>query len=270
MSKIKEKMKEFQESGRRHPAKRMRTFLIFMVAGYVLFFASPMWYPEKQDLVEPTPYYQQVQYSNYSMYLTQCTYSSGDQTIQIILELSNQDVVDKRLEFEAVERTNGRLKISPVYEDPSYVILQITEVPPFWKEISIRVKEQGEDAQAKLYTNVNDIEKVTSLTAHTDTEYQILRLQAQIQYDNAQIQQKEKEIAELELANEEISTRIESLQSEVYPTEQEAAEAEEIIKRADGTRTTNLGMIAQKQEEIKTLQIRSKNIEIQMKELETQ
>lgn len=259
--------KELKERIKRNNNFGMKMFLFIIVVGYVFFFTSLAWVPEKQEMIDITPYYQKVKLADYTFYISKSEYSQQDAAIQIIMEMESTDVTGKELTFSAVERTLGQLDVKAVCQEPNYAVLRITDLNPKWKEISVRVQVAGDQTQAKFYTNIDVIEKKTSLPNLTETEYKMERLQAQIEYDTAQIQQKEKEIVELQEENKKISERIKALQEDTYPTEEEASKARELVIQAENQMKSNEDVILDRQKEAEKLEIRSANIQEEMKTL---
>ena len=158
--------------------------LAVIVVGYFVFFTSKLWLPDSATLKSTTPYYQKLVYETYDIYLTQWRYDEKANRMQVIIELENKEVLDQKLDFEAVERNGGTLKIKVMYQDSEFVLLHIEEVPKAWKEISFRVGKESK--AARFYTNVNEIERGKVPVKVTENDCKKERLQAQITYDDVQ------------------------------------------------------------------------------------
>lgn len=263
VSSIKKKKEHLKEKAQRNPNFGMQSFLCVLLAGYMLFFTSTLWMPDTGKVSAATAYYTKVNCEDNAFYLTQFAYSEKDQAMQVIVEIDNRDVKDKKLEYSAVERkkkTLGNLEVKVLQENPSYSILRITDVKPNWREISFRVQEKGKDTQAKFYTNKNVVERVASLPKLTDIQCQVLRLQKQIEYDDWQIAEKEKQVKTLQKENKEIEQRITSLEESTYPTDEEAQKARDLVSKAQGKQNVNEETIEDRMDEIEELKMRSEKI----------
>ena len=201
----------------------------------------------------------------YDIYLTQWRYDEKANRMQVIIELENKEVLDQKLDFEAVERNGGTLKIKVMYQDSEFVLLHIEEVPKAWKEISFRVGK--ENKATRFYTNVNEIERGKVPVKVTENDCKKERLQAQITYDDAQIAEKEKKIKAYEVENEKLEKRITSLKEATYPSEEETQKAEDTILKAQNQIAVNQNQVAEKEKEIETIVQRTKNIQQQITEL---
>lgn len=242
-------------------------FLAVIILGYTAFFTSKLWYPDTGDLIDATAYYEKINYENYEMYLTQWKYSERDAAMQIILELSNKEVLDTPFVFGAVERTSGDLDIKPVFKTPEFVVLRISSIPERWKEISLRVSKRGTENQAKFYTNVSSVERVEKLPKQTDTGYQIDRLQQQKKYDDIQIAEQKEIISRLQEENEKLADKITKLEEDSYLSEEEVKQAEELISKAKSQIKSNEDNIHAAGKEIESRTSRTENILKQIKEL---
>lgn len=240
-------------------------FLAVIVVGYFVFFTSKLWLPDSATLKNATPYYQKLVYETYDIYLTQWRYDEKANRMQVIIELENKEVLDQKLDFEAVERNSGTLKIKVMYQDSEFVLLHIEEIPKAWKEISFRVGKESK--AARFYTNVNEIERGNAPVKVAENDCKKERLQAQITYDDVQIAEKEKKIKAYEVENEKLEKRITSLKGATYPSEEETQKAEDTILKAKNQIVVNQNQVAEIEKEIETIVKRTKNIQQQITEL---
>lgn len=266
MATIKKKIERFREWKQKHKNFGMTSFLAVAIVGYALFFTSTIWFPNYGKLVTETPYYEKVVYGEYSFYLTQFVYCEAEEAVQVIIEKENSDVKDQSFQYTAVERKKGNLDVSVVQEESSYVILRISNVTG-WREISLRIQARGNENQAKFYANADNIKRVKSLPERSESGYRIERLEAQILQDDMQIKDKEEQIQSLQKENEDILNRIQELESDVYPTEDEAKSAKEIVAKAKNRKQANETTIQDREEEIRKLQERTDNIRKQIEEI---
>jgi len=259
------KIREAREERIGKKSRKLVGFLIVIVAGYFVFFTSKIWLPDSGTLKSATQYYQKLVYETYDIYLTQWKYDEKADRMQVIIELENKEVLDKKLEFEAVERNSGTLKMKVLYQDSEFVLLQIEEIPKIWKEISFRVGK--EDKTARFYTNINEVEHGKVQTKITEKDCKKERLQAQITYDDVQIAEKEKKIKAYEIENKKLEKRIASLKEAVYPSEEETKKAEDTILKAQNQIAVNQNQVAEIEKEIETIMQRTKNIQQQITDL---
>lgn len=261
MIKINKKIKKVRK---KNPNTGIKSFLFVCTIGYLFFFTSKFWMPEKNEFIESTPLYQTIHLNEYDIYLTQLIYSGKDNAIQIILEKENKGVMEHKFTYSAEERKYGKMNIVPVYEEPDFSILLINNIPLKWKELSIRVKEEGKGQEIKFYTNVNSVKRVDSIERKTNIEYKILRLETQIDADDMKISKKNKNIQKLLKENEKIQDRINNIGAQAYPTEVELKAAENLIEKAKSQIQLNLETIEDEKKEIQMLMERNKNIEEQI------
>ena len=153
------KVREVREERIGKKSKKLVGFLTVIVAGYFVFFTSKIWIPDSGTLKSATHYYQKLVYETYDIYLTQWRYDEKADRMQVIIELGNKEILDQKLEFEAVERSGGTLKMKVLYQDSEFVLLHIEEIPKTWKEISFRVEMCIRDRC--VIDGANIIEKLT-------------------------------------------------------------------------------------------------------------
>ena len=127
------KVREVREERIGKKSKKLVGFLTVIVAGYFVFFTSKIWIPDSGTLKSATHYYQKLVYAPYDIYLTQWRYDEKADRMQVIIELGNKEILDQKLEFEAVERSGGTLKMKVLYQDSEFVLLHIEEIPKTWK-----------------------------------------------------------------------------------------------------------------------------------------
>ena len=215
-----------------------KLLLYLLVGGYVFFITSKIWMPDSGELIEATPYYEVQVMAEHEVYLTRWDYSEKDQAMEVIVEIQTKDLLDKGLGYEAVERTKGKLEIQAVRETADYMVFRITGIPDGWKEISLRLTEEGGDL-LRLYTNIDAVERTESLPEKDQDGYEADRLEAQISYDQFQIQEQESVIQDLKEENIELEQRITELENAVYPTEEEAEAAGDTVTKARDTISAN-------------------------------
>lgn len=244
--------------------------IVGILLGYLTFFTSRFWMPDNSSLVEATQLYERNTIDNYNIYLTKWVYSDSDAAMEIIVEIQTSALIDDGLTFSAVERNDGELDIYAVDESPEYMVLRITDLPENWQEISLHLQKNDGDNTLRLYTNINEVDKVENLPEKSKSEYLIDRLQGQIGYDDYQISLIQNEMTALETENTELQERIDELERAVYPTEEEADEALEMVNQAQNNIQENTDSITSYQEEISEIEARTESIQEQINNLKSQ
>lgn len=244
--------------------------IVGILLGYLTFFTSRFWMPDNSSLVEATQLYERNTIDNYNIYLTKWVYSDSDAAMEIIVEIQTSALIDDGLTFSAVERNDGELDIYAVDESPEYMVLRITDLPENWQEISLHLQKNDGDNTLRLYTNINEVDKVENLPEKSKSEYLIDRLQGQIGYDDYQISLIQNEMTALETENTELQERIDELERAVYPTEEEADEALEMVNQAQNNIQENTDSITSYQEEMSEIEARTESIQEQINNLKSQ
>lgn len=253
----------------------IQVLLCILAGGYFLFFTSKIWMPNNETLIEPTPLYARQVMDRHEVYLSQWAYSVKDRAMEVIIEIEAKDLVSEGIEFEAVDRTAGKLPIKAVTEHADYLVLRITDVPEKWKEISIRLwekeqrKEQGKK-MLRLYTNIEKVDKVAKLPEKEAIDYDIDRLKAQITYDEYRISEHQEKIDELTEENIKLEKRVKELETANYPSEEEAEKARKTVENAESKIVSNENTVNEKTKMIEELKNRSKELQKQIDQLKTE
>lgn len=229
----------------------IQVLLCILAGGYFLFFTSKIWMPNNETLIEPTSLYARQVMDRHEVYLSQWAYSVKDRAMEVIIEIEAKDLVSEGIEFEAVDRTAGKLPIKAVTEHTDYLVLRITDVPEKWKEISIRLWEKGQKKEQgekllRLYTNIDKVNKVAKLPQKEAIDYDIDRLKAQITYDSYRISEHQEKIDELIEENIKLEKRIKELETANYPSEEEAEKAEKTVGNAESKIVSNANTVTEK------------------------
>ncbi len=243
-----------------------RLLLTVIIAGYAFFLTTKLWLPDVKELVDATPLYEKQVSGDYSIYLTKWEYAQKDQSMEIIVETETTNLLAARLECEAVERTAGELHTKTLISDREYQVIQITDIPQNWKEISLRmIDDKGE--YLSLYTNIDAVEQVEALKEKSEDGYLADRIQGQIEYDAYRIRKKEQEISDLTAENRSLENGIDEMMSKQYPTQEEADKAAELIKSAEKKCEVNDSTIETRKTEISELELRTEELKKQIEEL---
>ncbi len=242
------------------------TLLILLIAGYLFFLTSKLWLPDMKELISATPYFEKQLFDNYSIYLTKWEYAESQQKMEVIVEVETTDLLNQPLECEAVERTVGALQTEIVLNDREFFVIQISDVPKNWKEISLHLKNAEGDFLG-LYTNVDEIQRVEQIEKKDTVGYQAERIQGQIDYDTYRIEKKRDEITKLTAENRELKSGIEEMRAKKYPTKEEADNVAVLIEKAEEKCISNENALKKKNKEIEELEDRTEELQKQLAKL---
>lgn len=242
------------------------TLLIVLVVGYLFFLTSKLWLPDMKEFITATPYFEKQMFDNYSIYLTKWEYAESQQKMEVIVEVETTDLLSEPLECEAVERTARALHTEIVLNDREFLVIQISDVPKNWKEISLHLKNAEEDYLG-LYTNSDAVKRVEQIKKKDITGYKIERIQGQIDYDTYRIEKKRDEISKLTAENQELKSGIEEMQAKKYPTKEEADSVTVLIEKAEEKCASNENVLEKRKKEIGELEARTEELKKQLAEL---
>lgn len=247
--------------------------ILFLIAGgYAFFFTSTSWMPSGVAANLLTPLGEEQTWEDRTIQIIRWEYSEAQQLMEIEMDIGNQsfDGVNT-YQYSAVDRSGDDLTVTPIIEEPDWVILQIKEISPSFGEMSLRVAVPGKEEVdlLRLYTNVNDVKKVSKLTKKNRAEYRRGRFDQQIATYQDQIQKKEKQIQTLTLQNEQMQLEIERLQSgTTYQTEEQKEETENRVNGIVENQTSNQEEMEKLQAQIKELQDRIILLKKQISEID--
>lgn len=238
---IKEKYSFYQKKG------NLRFILILFVftGGYLFFFTSNAWMPAGSSANALTQLGQESEWNGRTVSVTRWDYCENSGTMEVELDIRNTSYDGQNTyEYSALEKMGGKLPVSVILEEADWVILQITDLPKRWSEVSLRM-DMTEHAESmgllKLYTNVNDVSRVNSIEKRDREGYRMVRFETQIQTYQNMIGSLQAEIQDLESEKHEISRETERLQEgrqyqtleQQRATDQAVAEAESKYKGAE-------------------------------------
>ena len=142
----------------------IRFFIIifFFVGGYAFFFSSMYWMPASVDASYLTKVGIENTWNNRHITITRWDYSEEQGVMEVELSVENKSYDGKNTyDFSAVDLRGRKLTIDTQVTDTDWIVLQIKDIPNKWSDISLRMEVAGEDKERlKLYTNINDVNKV--------------------------------------------------------------------------------------------------------------
>lgn len=213
----------------------MYLLLSFFIVGYGFFFSTKLWYEDKKDVIAATKMDVVKNWQKREVQLISWKYSKNENIMEIQLAIKNNsyDGIND-YKFTALEKNKGFLTTNVILQEEDLMVVQITNLPRKWSQISLRIntKEEGE-TPCKFYTNRFDVETVDKIPNLTGNEYMIARLDSLITSYNDKIEKLQKDIKAQERiisnCNEDIQKYKED---EEFQTEQEIQDTERLIADA--------------------------------------
>lgn len=248
----------------------IRFFIIifFFVGGYVFFFSSMYWMPASADASYLTKVGIENTWNNRNITINRWDYSEEQGVMEVELSVENKSYDGKNTyAFSAVDLRGRKLTIDMKITDADWIVLQIKDIPDKWSDVSLRMEVDGENKERlKLYTNINDVNKVESIKSLNRVGYLQKRFESEICNYKKEAECKQGEIKVLNQEITEVKKEIDRLTEEkLYQTEKQKQESDTLIADAQST-------IFTKEKSINTLngEIEEINQRIEMKEKQKQ
>lgn len=210
--------------------------LIIFIVGEVFFFSSHFFMPVDMGS-RLTPLNATLQLGeDRKVTLVRWDYSPGQSMMEVELSIQNLTFDGQdRYVARAYIMAGGTVSREPEYiiTEPNYMVMHFSDIPATWTDISLWITlDNMEDSSVlKLYTNnvaVNRVEKIASMS---QTQYQVRRLQDQIDaFKNeqveleSQIEATKEKIALLEAGNKNL------VADKEFQTAEQVKETERIIE----------------------------------------
>lgn len=245
--------------------------IIFLfIAGYAFFFTSRLWMPPGSDVRYLTNLNEDVNWGNRTIQIIRWDYCDESKTMEVELDVENSEFDGKNsYDFEALEYGGKELKIKKIVEEADWIVIQISELPKRWSEVSLRMFVAGTDSdKLKLYTNIKAVNKVEQVVEKDINGYRVGRLEAEILNYQNEVADKNKEISELTAEIENIQAEISRLEeSKTYQTEIQIEATNEKISDANTKLISNQEKIMDLQEEIEEINKRIEMVQLQINEV---
>lgn len=230
-------MNEQYEKRRQRKNHFLKAFILVFIGGYIFFFTSNMWFPSGNKFINATKKNIPQSWEEREVTLLSWNYSKEQQLMEVQLDLKNKSfdgITEYR--FSALDRKKGKFKIEPIIQADNFIVLQIKGVNKGWTEISLRINMPNEVKDAstlKLYTNKNQINKVSLIKTKTEKQYMVDRITGNIASYEKQITTWNKDNESLQKQIDNYNEDINKLEeSKRYQTEQEMKDTEVLINQA--------------------------------------
>lgn len=206
--------------------------------------------PTNYEKYKTTPFNEVMELNDKRKFtLLRWDYSEDQHLMELEMDVDNSDFTsDESLKFLAKTIPSGKAKIKTVVNEDSYLVIQITNVPEDFKQISFRIALSESGNLLRMYSNINDINRVDKIETLTKDEYFYNRLNRNVVTYQADLKKYESEIQENEELIEKITEKNAELEiNKEYMTESEKEEINQKI-------LDNENLIANAEKEIDTLQ----------------
>jgi|GEM_PF-4247634 hypothetical protein len=231
-----------------------RILLFVIIIGNVLLFASGYFIPNTEPSKAATEIGAEQKWNDRKVVINRWDYCAGSATMEIEFTIENTTFDgNNEYSFSAEARPTGKTpKIETVISDESFFVVQISNLPARFVELSFRVVLQSEDGQAqdmiKLYANINSANKVPEIKAKTKEEYSLDRFALLIK-------QKQDELETLDLKISEANEVIENIKADTATREADRhLQTADEQKKTDQAIKANENKIKLQNDEIKRLE----------------
>lgn len=232
--------------------------LFFFAGGYLLFFSSNVWMPVSLSASLQTALGEDTEWNGRFFRIVRWDYCEDLEMMEVEMDVRNDsfDGINK-YDFHAADRRGGSPVVETVIGEPDWIVLQIKNVSGNFGELSLRVDlpEKTEEAETlKLYTNMNDVNRVSSIEKKDRKGYQRGRVMLQIEEYKKQIREKQDRMKELAEQSGQMQEEIRRLQEDnAYLTEEQKQEADSRIQEIEGNRKGNTEETEKLRQEISEL-----------------
>ena len=188
-------MQHLQGAGKK---RKYLAVAIGIMVGYIVFLTSRIWFPGQSDASDYTQLGSQVMVgdTDISVLLVYWAYAPNQAAMSV--ELDVQAEVGINLDFQAVDKAMDQLPVICMLQESGTVVLKISDIPEDFGAISLRVVEGKE--QARLYTNLKQVDQVEKLTFYTTLDgYYQARITRNIEVMGQDIKEQQDLLLELDV-----------------------------------------------------------------------
>ncbi len=258
-------MKSLLNDLKKSKSKFLVIFIIVFIGGYTFFFTAGLWMNDPGSASAVTPLNKVVKYQNREISIIKWVYSKDQSLMEVMLDVTNTafDGIDT-YEYSAIDSNKNHLSVEPIIEAADFVVLHISDVPDDFKEISLRMRlpEDASDSESvlKLYTNLNDVEAADAISARSEAEYRVLRVDTMINHYEDEISALEANISDFEEDKKNAKDTIKEFETNYeYLTEEEKSRTDELIRNGELKISETDEKIKKANEEIEELKEKIKN-----------
>lgn len=226
---IKNKTKEIKRKSNRY----LIVFLAIFILGYTFFFTSNIFLPPSYQGVTVTKIAEPINSYNRDITVASWTYSKEEKKMEVIIEIENKSLDGKNEYNWQARDKKGILKTDVIYEDPNFVVLNISNLRWRWTEVALDMmpKEETESEDGfsgiRMYTNDKKVEKVSSISKKSIEEYLVIASDSKINAVKEAIANTKEELDKCISKQNEIKKLMAELkEKEKYMTEVEIEENE--------------------------------------------
>ena len=249
------------------------TVFFLFIAGYLFFFTSNYWMPVTSSATAYTAMGKELSWNGKGVTLTRWDFCEKDHVMEVEIDIRNlaYDGQNKYL-FSAQSRGGRQIAVTPVIEDGDWIILHLANIPERWSEILLRMDQKEYSDQTagglKLFTNINDVNRVDRIETKDWAGYRKQRFENQIILYQDQIAEYQQENTKCQNQIAEIKTEITRLAGiKKYQTVDEQAQTDQSIESARKEIAKKEQKILETQEEINQLTEKVSLIQKQMEEV---
>ncbi len=248
--------------------------LVIIVLGYTFFFTSKFLFHEEKSLLYTEMQTEQSLSNEVSLTLQKWIYSPNECAMMVMFSAKNDSLQNLDLNWSTAERHNNtmlNLETEVIYPFENIVVVNISDVPENFEEISLSLQLDSEDIATpvvQFYTNKNSVEVVEKIGTYTDIDYRI-------EYLNIQKSDKEKAVKELSDENQTLladnvvyrKTMESMIENQKFETIAEIEETDSKIKAYQQQIDSNENIISKNRYKISDLQSEIADIETAIQKL---
>lgn len=247
--------------------------IFLFAAGYLFFFTSNYWMPVTTSATAYTAMGRELSWNGKSITLTRWDYCEKDHVMEVEIDIRNLAYDGQnQYQFSAQSRGGKQITVTPVIEDEDWIILHLADIPERWSEILVWMDQKNHSGQTadalKLFTNINDVNRVDKIETKDWTGYRKQRFENQIALYQDQVAGYQREIADSQNKIQEIEAEVTRLYgTKKYQTMDEQEQTDQSIESARKEIAKKEQEILDQQTEINQLTEKIKLIQKQMEEV---
>lgn len=275
IKRIQEKLDEIREKNRIKKSYKYIALAIFIGAGYIFFFLSPLIFDSNSG-VRITELNKKIVLKNSKFSIRDEKFSEENNLLEIKLDLEKTNInfaFDYSFRAISKENTNKELPIEVVKLEDGNIVLLIT-TPKKWSAIAVDIKEEKmiEVGEERIYIDRDKCSKVDDLEKKSKEEYLIDNLKTDIEKIEEKIKKYEEDIEINKLTKKNTEKEIEEIEKQKeFLVGEELEKANSNIEKYKndiiGLDNVNIDLEDKIQEEKEKIKMLNKRIDKAEKEL---